>query len=195
MAVGRVTATVVESRSTGELDGLAQRVVLLSGKPSGPTSWSSPWSRQVLTAFAAVTRARVGVFAWQSAEEPSYRQVVVRDRPPGDERPTVHDLKWNTTLTHAAEAGRAMDLSVSANGHSAIAYVRHRRGADHSSVAGVSFDVTRRGGLRRQIDVTWQQPVNVTVIATSSRTSASITLGQLIHGYVVSPRTQYSVGP
>ena len=58
LAAGRIVATVVESRSTGQLNGLADRVVVLSGKPSAPRSWSSPrWSRQVLTASASITQA------------------------------------------------------------------------------------------------------------------------------------------
>ena len=89
----------------------------------------------------------------------------------------MHDLKWRTTLTDAAVSGLAMDLSVSANGHGAIAYVRHRRGADHSTVAGASFRVGRNGGLRGQVDATWQQPVDVTVNVTASASSTSITLG------------------
>ena len=107
----------------------------------------------------------------------------------------MHDLKWRTTLTDAAVSGRAMDLSVSANGHGAIAYVRHRPGVDHSTVAGASFRVGRNGGLRRQVDVTWQQPVNVTVNVTASATSTSITLGRMAGPFVLSPLTQYSVGP
>ena len=70
MAAGRIMATLVESRSTGELNGLADRVVVLSGKPSDPRFWSSPrWNRQVLTASAAITRAGVGVSAWQAVQD------------------------------------------------------------------------------------------------------------------------------
>jgi hypothetical protein len=196
LSAGRITATVVQSRSTGELDGLAQRVVLLSGRPSSPRFWSSPrWTRQVLTASGAVTRAGVGVFAWQAVGGQRTAWAWFATWAPGAELPSVHDLKWSTTLTDAAESGQAMDLSVSANGHSAIAYVRHRRGAHHSSVAGVSFRVTRHGGLRRQVDVTWRQPVNVTVQAIAATTSASITLGRLTGPFVVSPLTRYSIGP
>ena len=193
---GRITAAVVQSRSTGELNGLAHRVVLLSGSSSTPRFWSSPrWTRDVLTASAAVTRAGVGVFAWQASDGERTAKSWFATWPSTDARPTVHDLKWPTTLTHAAASGQAMDLSVSANGHSAIAYVRHRRGADHSSVAGVSFRVTHTGGVRRQIDMTWQQPVNVTVRAIATASASSITLGRLTHGYVVSPFTRFSTGP
>ena len=79
MSAGRIMATLVQSRSTGELDGLADRVVVLTGKPSDPRFWSSPrWSRQVLTASAAITRAGVGVFAWQAVQR-AHRRAVVRD--------------------------------------------------------------------------------------------------------------------
>jgi hypothetical protein len=88
-----------------------------------------------------------------------------------------------------------MDLSVSANGHGAIAYVRHLRGADHSSVAGASFLVGLDGDLSGQVDVTWEEPVHVTVDATAAATSSSITLGRLDGPFVVSPLVQYSVGP
>ncbi len=196
MSAGRITATLVQSRSTGELDGLAARVVVLTGKPSDPRFWSSPrWSRQVLTASAAITRAGVGVFAWQAVNDRRTAQPWFATWAPHHEQPSVHDLKWPTTLTDAAASGRAMDLSVSANGHGAIAYVRHRPGAGHSTVAVASFRVARNGGLRRQVDTTWQQPVNVTVNATAGAASSSITLGQMAGPFVLSPLTQYSVGP
>ena len=49
--------------------------------------------------------------------------------------------------------------------------------------------------LRRQVDATWQQPVNATVNATAGATSTSITLGHMAGPFVPSPLTQYSVGP
>ena len=196
MAAGRIVATVVESRSTGQLNGRADRVVALSGKASDPQFWSSPrWDRQVLTASEAITRAGVGVIAWQAVDDRRTAKAWFATWAPNREQPSVHDLKWRTTLTDAAVFGRAMDLSVSANGHGAIAYVRHRRGADHSTVAGASFLVARNGGLRRQVDATWQQPANVTVNVTASATSASITLGRMAGSFLPSPLTQYSVGP
>jgi hypothetical protein len=107
----------------------------------------------------------------------------------------VHDLSWRTTLTDAALSGRAMDLSVSANGRGAIAYVRKRAGADHSTVGAASFRVGRNGGVRRPVDATWQQPVDTTVNVTASATATSITLGRLIGASVQAPQIQYSLGP
>ena len=91
--------------------------------------------------------------------------------------------------------GQALDLSVSASGHGAIAWVRHRPGADHSSVAGVSFRVGRDGELRHQIDATWRQPMGVTVDVTAAATATSITLGLMTNLFVPSSETRYSVGP
>ena len=195
MSAGRIVATVVQSRSTGELNGREDKVVVLSGKPDDPRLWSPPrWSRQVLTSSAAITRAGVGVFAWQAVGGRRTAKPWFATWAP-QRQPSVYDLKWPTTLTDAAVSGLAMDLSVSANGHGAIAYVRHRRGADHSTVAGASFRVGRDGGLRRQVDATWQQPVTVAVSVTASATSASITLGQMAGPFYLSPLAQYSVGP
>jgi hypothetical protein len=196
MAAGRIMATLVESRSTGQLNGLEDRVVMLSGKPSDPRFWSSPrWNRQVLTASAAITRAGVGVSAWQALADRRTAKPWFATWAPKRAQPSVHDLKWRTTLTDAAVSGLAMDLSVSANGHGAIAYVRHRPGVDHSTVAGASFRVSRTGRLRGQVDATWQRSVDVTVNATAGATSTCITLGHMAGPFVVSPLTQYSVGP
>ena len=80
LSAGRIVATVVESRSTGELNGLADRVVVLSGKPGDPRFWSSPrWSRQVLDRSAAITQPGVGVFAWQAVDDRRTATAVVRD--------------------------------------------------------------------------------------------------------------------
>jgi len=196
LSAGRIVATFVESRSTGQLNGLADRVVVLSGTPSNPRVWSSPrWTRQVLTASAAITQAGVGVVAWQAVHDRRTAKSWFATWAPKHGQPSVSDLKWSTTLTDAAASGLAMDLSVSANGHGAIAYVRHRPGADFSTVAGASFRVGRNGGLRDQVDATWQQPVEVTVDATAAATATSITLGQMTGPFVLSPMTQYSLGP
>ncbi len=196
VAAGRIIATVVRSRSTGELDGRADKVVVLSGKPDHPRFWSSArWSHQVLSASAAITRSGVGVLAWQSVGDRrtarSWFATWARDR----EGPSVHDLKWRTTLTDAAEYGQALDLSVNANGHGVIAGVRHRRGVDHSTIAATVFRIGPDGAVRRQIDETWQQPVDTTVDVTASAGSASITLGRMAGPFFPSPLTQYSVGP
>ena len=193
---GRITATVIQSRSTGELHGLADRVVVLSGRPSDPRFWSSPrWSRQVLTASAAITRTGVGVVAWQAVDSRRTAKARFATWAPNRPRPSLHGPNGRTTLTDAAVLGLAMDLSVSANGHGAIADVRHRPGGDHATVAAASFRVGRNGGLRRQVDTTWQQPVDATVDVTAAATSTSITLGRMAGPFVLSPLTQYGVGP
>jgi hypothetical protein len=196
MSAGRIVGIVVQSRSTGELDGRADRVVVLSGRPSDPRLWSSSrWSRQVLAASAAITRAGVGVFGWQAVAGRRTAKPWFATWSPHHEQPSVSDLKGRTTLTDAAVSGLAMDLSVSADGHGAIAYVRHRPGVGHSTVAGASFRVGRGGALRHQGDATWQQPVDVTVNATAAATSTSITLGHMTGPFLLSPLTQYTVGP
>ncbi|MFC7497148.1 MULTISPECIES: hypothetical protein [unclassified Nocardioides] len=196
LAAGRILATVVQSRSTGEVNGRADRVVLLSGRPGSPRFWSSPrWSRQVLTASAATTRSGLGVAAWQAVGDRRTARPWFATWAPHRARPSVHDLKWRTDLTDAAVFGRAMDLSVSANGHGAIAYVRHRPGVDHSTVAATSFRLGPHGGLRRQIDATWQQPVTTTLDVTASTTSTSVTLGRMAGPFYPSPLTRYSLGP
>jgi hypothetical protein len=196
LAAGRIMATLVRSRSTGKVSGLADKVVVLSGKPNHPRFWSSPrWQRHVLTASAAITRSGVGVAGWQAVDDrrtaTSWFATWARAR----KEPSVHDLNGSTTLTDAAASGRAMDLSVSANGHCAIAYVRHRAGVDHSTVAATLFRVGRDGAPRRKVDATWRQPVDTTVDMTVSATSTSITLGRMIGPFVPSPLTQYSVYP
>ena len=196
LAGGSMTATVVESRSTGRLHGREGRVVVLSGSPSDPRTWSSPrWNRQVLTARAATTRAGVGVAGWHAARDRRTAEPWFATWSPEREKPSVHALGWRTTLTDAAEAGRAMDLAVSAGGRGAIAYVRHRRGADHSSVAAATFRVTRTGALSGQVDVTWRQAVDTTVVVTASAGPASVTLGRMDGPFVRSPLVQYSVHP
>ena len=110
-------------------------------------------------------------------------------------QPSVRDLTGHTTRTDAALSGRSLDLSVSANGPGVVAYVRHRPGADHWTVAGASFRVGRTGRLRDQVDATWRQPVDTSVNVTASATSASVTLGSMDGPFVTSPLTQYSVRP
>ena len=130
-----------------------------------------------------------------SGRKRAHRQAVVRDVGAEAQQPSVHDLKWRTTLTDAAVSGLAMDMSVSANGRGVIAYVRHRRGVDHSTVGGASFRVGRDGALSGQIDATWQQPVDTTVNVTASASATSITLGGMIGPFYPSPETRYSVVP
>ena len=195
MAGGRFVATVVQSRSTGELIGLEDKVVILSGKPSNPRLWSSPrWNRQILTASTAITQEGVGVAAWQAVGNGRTAKPWFATWTP-KRKPSVHDLKWRTTLTDAAVSGLALDMSVSANGRGVIAYVRHQRGVDHSTVGGASFRVGRDGALSGQIDATWQQPVDTTVNVTASASATSITLGGMVGPFYPSPETRYSVLP
>ncbi|MBB6626938.1 hypothetical protein H5V45_06350 [Nocardioides sp. KIGAM211] len=197
LAAGRIVASVVESRSTGELHGLAHRVRLLAGTATAPQEWTTPrWQREVLHSSAAITRAGVGVFGWQSAHGRRTAGAWFATWAPDRATPKAYDLRWRTTLTPAARTGRAMDLSMSPNGHGAIAYVRHRPGADHAAVAGVSFRVGRRGGVSDDVDVTWRQPVDVTVNgAVAAATGSSVTLGRMGRTYYLSPRSRYSIGP
>jgi hypothetical protein len=196
VAAGRVTATVVESRSTGRLRGREDRVVILSGAPDAPRSWSSPrWSPQVLTASAATTQAGVGVASWHAVGRERTAGPWLATWAPGRRQPTLVGRRGRTTLTDAADAGRAMDLSVSANGQGVVAHVRHQRGADHSSVAVESFRVRRDGGVDGQARVTWQQPVATTVDVTASEHSATITLSEMTGAFVTSPLTRYAVSP
>ncbi|GAA1126089.1 hypothetical protein [Nocardioides aquiterrae] len=194
LAEGRITATVVRSRSTGQLDGLDEKVVLLSGEPGSTRSWSTPhWKRGVLTAPAAITRAGVGVAAWQEVGHGRAVQPWFATWPSERERPRVWDLQGRTTLTTAATSGRTLDLAVGAAGHGAIAYVRHRRGAAHAEVAGASFRVDRRGRLHDLVETTWRRPVGSTVAVTAGATATAVTLGRVARTYYVPPRTRYSV--
>ena len=159
VAGGRIVATLVQSRSTGRLNGLADRVVVLSGQPSSPRFWSSPrWDRHVLTADAAVTAGRCRRRRLAGGRGPAYGEAVVRDLGAHRTQPSVYDLGWRTTLTDGAVSGDALDLSVTADGHGAIAYVRHRRvptirpsAARRSVVAATAACATRstrRGSSR-----------------------------------------------
>lgn len=194
VAGGRIAATLVRSRSTGQVNGLADRVVLLTGSPARPRSWSSrQWYRRVLAPTAAITKAGVGVAGWQSVRSGKVAEPWFATWAPQRREPRVWDLDWPTTLTTAAASGRALDLSVSAGGHGVIAYVRHRPGVKHADVAGVSFDVTPDGRLRRQVDTTWTGRAGTTVNVTAGATSASATLGRMERTYHVPPVTRSSV--
>ena len=194
VAEDRITATVVRSRSTGQVDGLDDRLVLLSGEPGEPRSWSpTRWSRDVLAATAAVTRSGVAVAAWQEVGRGGAVQPRFATWAPGRGRPRVWDLQRRTTLTNAATSGRALDVAVSATGHGAVAYVRHRSGVAHAEVAGASFRVDRHGRLHDLVETTWRRPVGTTVDVTAGATSASVTLGRMARTYYVPPTTRYSV--
>ena len=194
LAEGRIAGTLVRSRSTGQVDGLDEKVVVLSGEPGSTRSWSTPhWSRRLLTGSAAVTRAGVGIASWQVVGADHLARPWFATWASDRDRPRVWDLRWPTTVTTAASSGRAMDLSVSANGQGAIAYVRHRPGVRHASVGAASFRVTRAGGIRKAVDVTWQRPVSSTVDVTASGSSASVTLGRIARTYHVPSKVGYSL--
>lgn len=192
----RFAATVVESRSTGKLRGLEDRVVLLSGRPGDPRTWTSPsWTQQVFTGRAALTADGVALASWQAQGErrtaaPWFATWTAERR-----KPVVHDLEWRTTLTDAVEAGLAMDLSVTAAGRGAIAWIGRERGDDSTSVAAASFQVGPDGRLDDQVDVTWERPVAVTVEVTASDGGASASLGRMTASSYPSAESAYSVGP
>ncbi|SED28780.1 hypothetical protein SAMN04489844_4100 [Nocardioides exalbidus] len=186
----RLAVTLVETRSTGKVNGVDERVVLLSGRAGHPRTWSSRWTRGVLTADAAITGAGVGLASWQALVEPRVATPRFATWPPSRSRPRVHDLAWRTTTTTAAAAGEAMDLSVATNGRGVIAWTRHGPGDDHTDVAGATFRVHRSGRISDQVDVTWSQPVGVTVEVAASGRGSSVTLGSLSR-----PGVSYSLGP
>ena len=124
-------------------------------------------------------RQGVGLVAWQAVGNGRTAKPWFATWAP-KRKPSVHDLRWRTTLTDAAVSGLALDMSVSANGRGVIAYVRQQRGVHHSTVGGASFRVGRDGALSGQIDATWQQPVDTTVNVTASASATSITLGGMI---------------
>ncbi|MGF9761013.1 hypothetical protein AAII07_38080 [Microvirga sp. 0TCS3.31] len=194
VAGGRFSATLVESRSTGKLDGRDSRVVLLAGRPGKPRSWTSPrWGRLVVTATAAITGDGVGAASWQAVGQGGTVRSRFATWTPGRERPSVHALPGRTTLTDATVSGDTMDLAVSADGRGVIAWVRHRRGADQASVAGASFRIGSDGQVGDQVDATWWQPVGASVAVTTSGTSSAVTLGRLIAEFYPAPETRFSV--
>ncbi|RYB95620.1 hypothetical protein EUA93_15505 [Nocardioides oleivorans] len=196
LAAGRITATLVRSRSTGRLNGRDAKVLVLSGRPSAPRSWSpAGWSPDVLTSSAATTQDGLSVVSWQAVVGRRTAKPWFATWTPRQAEPVVSDLEWRTTLTNAARSGRAMDLSVTADGHGAITWVRHRQGADHASVAGASFRVDADGRLSEQVDVTWVRPAGVTVAVTAAVGASSVTLGRIARSYVETPEVSYSLGP
>ncbi|WP_322921406.1 hypothetical protein [Nocardioides renjunii] len=192
----RFTATIVRSRSTGELDGLDDRVVVLSGRPGDPRSSSaSRWSRWVLTGSAATTRAGVAVASWHAVDRRGTAKPWLATWAPKRPRPSVTDLRWRTTLTDGAIFGRAMDVSVSANGRGALAYVRHPREDSSWTVAGESFRVARDGRLTDRVPATWARPADTIVTSVASARTASITLGGMVGSEFPTLETSYSTLP
>ena len=197
LAAGRVFATLVQSRSTGKLNGLADRVVLLSGRPDEPAVLVvRVGDRQVLTSSAAITRSGVGVAAWQAVEDrrsatPWFAtwargpQAAVRARPSRGvpPSPTRQSPGWRWTCRSAPTATAPWRTSDIDTGSTT------RPSRPPSSASGATAP------SRRRVDATWQQPVEATVDVTASASSTSITLGRMLGPFFPSPLTYYGVHP
>jgi hypothetical protein len=196
VAAGLISATLVRSRSTGQLNGLADKMVVLSGTPDHPRFWSTPrWSRDVLTGSAAITGTGVGVGAWQAVDGVRTARSWFATWAPGRSTPAVHALTGRTTLTLAADSGRALDLSVTTDGRGAVAHVRHQAHTHSSTVVVTTFGVGSDGVPAGQAVATWEQPVGTTVAVTTGAGATSLTLGRLLAPFYLSTQTRYSVGP
>lgn len=193
LAAGRVAATVVRSRSTGQVDGRDSLVTVLSGTPSAPQSWSSRrWTRDVLNASAALTRDGVAVASWQVTARARTARSRLATWAPRQDAPLLLGLGAPTTLTDAVRAGGGLDVAVSPAGRVVIASVRHLRGGGDATVTATSYVVQPTGDLGDRVEATWQQPVNTTVTSIASDDAASVTLGRLVQAYP-SPLTQYAI--
>lgn len=193
---GRVAATVVESRSTGQLRGREDRVLLLSGRPGNPRTWTSPrWTQEVYTGRAAITSDRVALASWQATSGRGAAAPVLTTWVAGRRRPVVHDLGQATPLTYAVESGVGMDLSVTAAGRGALAWVARERLAPTSSVTASSFRVGPDGRISERVEASWTRPAHATVDVTASDGGSSTTIGRLISWGYPSPESAYSLGP
>lgn len=206
VAGGRFVATVVESRSTADPDGRAHRVLVLTGRPSDPRSWTTPrWTHGVPAGRAAITRSGVGVVAWQSAgrpvpvDEPLGAAPVSRLRSwvatwaPSRGRPAVEHLAGRIPEGYAAWYDRSLDLSVGADGHGVVAHVQHARDAADWTVTARSFVVPPRGRLRHVSEQTWRLPADPTLDVVTDAGSTSITLGSMVGSDVPALEVQYAV--
>lgn len=195
LAAGRIVAAVVESRSTGRLRGRADRVLVLGGDPADPDGWAPRrWSHEVLDASAEISQAGVGVAVWQTVDRRTARARLATWAP-GRGRPSVRTVGGGSTLTDATTAGRALDVSVSADGHGVVARARHRPGADRATVTATSFVVAPTGRLRQREDATWEQPVSATVEVAAGTGATAITIGRVTDFLVTSPLVEYAVRP
>lgn len=196
MVGGRFAATVTESRSTGKLRGLEDRVLLLSGRPAAPRTWRAPrWTQQVFTGRAALTSDGVVVAAWQARSAPGTATASLATWTEAQSRPTVRGLEPTATLTYAVESGVGMDLSVTASGRGALAWVARERGADTSSVRATSFRVGADGRIGERVAASWSRPVNATVAVTAGDGGSSATLGRLLSWGYPAPDSAYVLGP
>jgi hypothetical protein len=189
------TATLVQSRSTGRLDGRADRLVVLGGTPTAVRLRAvGRWSRQVLAADAARTVAGVGVAAWQSVEGRTARTRLATWAP-GRARPVVRALALpgRTTLTDAVATGRGLDLAVSPGGRGLVARVEHLRGATDATVRADAFTVDGAGAVGPGVQAAWPQPRGVTVDVSAAAASAAVALGLLSGPFYLEPLTAYAV--
>ncbi|RYB92970.1 hypothetical protein EUA93_00540 [Nocardioides oleivorans] len=205
VAGGRFVATVSQNRSTGELYGRDSRVLVLSGKPSHPRSWTSRWTYGVAAGRAAITDSGVGVVAWQAAGKPDPTDLPLGASPvsqlrswvatwaPSRGRPTAERLAGSTTEGNVSWYDRSLDLSVDGDGRGVVAHVRHERDATDWAVTARSFTVGPRGRMRGAIEQTWRLPADPTLDVVASRGNTSITLGSLVGPEHPAPDVQYAV--
>lgn len=194
VAGGRLAATVVESRSTGQLHGRADRVVLLSGTPREPRLWAPRrWSRDIRDATAGITQAGVATAAWLAEGRRRQARPWLATWAPSRREPALHRLGATTSLTRNAAPGNTLDLSVAADGHGVVSRVLLLRGARSTTVTTRSFVVSERGRLQEDGRVEWEQPVDATVDVMAGTEAASITIGRLNGFFVPSPVVQYAV--
>jgi hypothetical protein len=147
VADGRIVAAAVQSRSTGRLNGRAERVLLLSGRPREPRSWSpSRWSRDVREVSAGITQAGAGAATWLAVGDRRSVRPWLATWAPTRRQPSVARLGGASSLDESVVPGDTLDLSVAADGHGVVARTGWQRGADTSSVTATSFDWAPGGG-------------------------------------------------
>ncbi|MDT0186600.1 hypothetical protein Q9S36_41090 [Microbacterium sp. ARD31] len=196
VADGRIVAAAVQSRSTGKLDGRAERVLLLSGTPRDPRSWSpSRWSRDVREVSAGITQASAGVATWLTVGDRRSVRPWLATWAPTRRQPSVTRLGGASALDESVVPGDTLDLSVAADGHGVVARTAQQRGAETATVTATSFDLGARGRLREPSDAVWTQPAGTTVAVTAGTDAASITIGRMTSYFLASPLVQYAVLP
>jgi hypothetical protein len=196
MAGGRIVAAVVQSRSTGRLNGRADRVLVLSGTPRKPRTWSpARWSRDVLDVSAATTQAGVGAASWLAVGDRRSVRPWLATWVPSRRQPSAIRLGAASSLDPSVVPGDTLDLSVAADGHGVVANAAQQRGADTSTVTATSFALGARGRLRDQAQVSWTQPPHTTVAVTAGTDAAGITIGRMTSYFLDSPLVEYAVLP
>ncbi|CUR60516.1 exported hypothetical protein [metagenome] len=196
VAAGRIVAAAVQSRSTGQLDGRADRVLLLSGTPRNPRSWSPPrWSRDVLDVSAGTTQAGAGAATWLAVGDRRAVRPWLATWAPTRRQPSAVRLGAASRVDETVLPGHVLDLSVAADGHGVVARASQAPGADISTVAATSFVLGARGHLREQQTMAWVQPAHMTVAVTAGTGAAGITIGRMTSYFLASPLVQYAVLP